>query len=228
MAAEPAFQVGCEVSGGLVARFWITFETAYTNRLQIPIERWYQRAQFGRLRFRRLANHGNRIETQEWWTSGKYVEQNCAETVNIGSWGKIDGSVAGLFGGNKTRGSERSQRSCKIVVPVQQLRQTEIADKWLASIVEQNVSRFDIAMEHSAAVSVFDGTRDLYHQLHALPRLIAERSNVLAQTSLLRELHAEKRQAVLAFAHFINRKDVRVIKTGHRLRFSSETLQRSV
>jgi hypothetical protein len=126
-----------------------------------------------------LANDGNRIGTQEWWTSGKHVEQNCAETVNIGSLGKIDGCVTGLFGGDKTCGSERSQRPCKIVVPVQQLRQTEIADQWLASIVEQNVSRFDIAMEHSAAVSVFDRTRDLRHQLHASAWLVAKRSRVL-------------------------------------------------
>src|SRR5436190_24379899 len=180
------------------------------------------------MRFRRLANHGNRIGTQEWWTSGKHVEQNCAETVNIGSWGKIDSCVTGLFRGNKTCGSERSQRPCKIVVPVQQLRQTEIADKWLAAIVEQNVSRFDIAMEHSAAVSVFDRARDFRHEFHAPPRFVAERRNVLAQTSLLRELHAKKRQAVLAFAHFINRKNVRVIQTGHCLCFSSETLQRSL
>src|SRR5215467_15639835 len=83
-------------------------------------------------------------------------------------------------------------------------------------------------MEHSATVSVFDSVRDLCHEFHALPRLVAQRSRVLVQTSLLRELHAEKRQAVLAFAHFINRKDVRVIQTGHRLCFSSETLQRSV
>jgi hypothetical protein len=133
-----------------------------------------------------------------------------------------------LLRGNETCGSERSQRSCKIVVPVQQLGQTEIADQWLASVVEQNVSRFNIAMEHSAAVSVFDSLRDLCHQLHALPRFIAERSGVFGQTSLLRELHAEKRQAIVAFAHFINRKDVRVIQTGHRLCFSSETLQRSM
>src|SRR5207248_791045 len=111
---------------------------------------------------------------------------------------------------------------------VQQLGQTEIADKWLASIVEQNVSRFDIAMENSTAVSVFDSLRDFCHELHALPRFIAQRSRVLLQASLLRKLHAEKRQAVLTFAHFINRKDVRVIQTGHRLCFSSETLQRSV
>src|SRR4029077_20268147 len=104
----------------------------------------------------------------------------------------------------------------------------KIAHEWLASIVEQNVSRFEITMENSAAVSVFDSMCDLRHQLHTLPRFIAERSNILAQTSLLRELHAEKRQAVLAFAHFINRKDVWVIQTGHRLCFSSETLQRSL
>src|SRR4029077_9620496 len=65
-------------------------------------------------------------------------------------------------------------------------------------------------------------------QLHALPRFPAKGSRVFCQTSVLRELHAEKRQAILAFAHFINRKDVRVIQTGHRLCFSTETLQRSV
>jgi hypothetical protein len=43
-AIEPAFQISCEISGRLVARFWITFETARTNRLQIAIERWCQRA----------------------------------------------------------------------------------------------------------------------------------------------------------------------------------------
>src|SRR4029453_9895656 len=109
-----------------------------------------------------------------------------------------------------------------------QVWQTEIADKWLASIIEQNVSRFDIAMEHSAAVGVFDSTRDLCHQLHALPRFRAGRGAVFVQTSLLPALHAEKRQAVFPCAYFINRKDVRVIQTGHRLCFSSETLQRSV
>src|SRR5204862_2977545 len=159
--------------------------------------------------FRCFANHRNRIRTQEWWTSGKHAEENCAETVNIGNWGKIDGCITGLFGGNKTCGSECSQRPCKIVVAVQQLRQTEIADQWLASIVEQNVSRFDVAIENSTAMGVVDSVRDFCHELHALPRFIAERSRVLLQASLLRELHAEKRQAVLAFAHFINRKDVR-------------------
>src|SRR5437773_5056631 len=81
-------------------------------------------------------------------------------------------------------------------------------------------------MENSTAVGVVDSVRDLRHQLHALPRFMAKRSRVLMQTSLLREFHAEKRQAVLAFTHFVNRKDVRVIQTGHRLCFSSETLQR--
>src|SRR6476660_8875378 len=81
-------------------------------------------------------------------------------------------------------------------------------------------------MENATAMGVFHSTRDFCHQLHALPRFIAQRSRVLLQASFLRELHAEKRQAVLTFAHFINRKDVRVVQTGHRLCFSSETLQR--
>src|SRR6478672_501424 len=83
-------------------------------------------------------------------------------------------------------------------------------------------------MQNSTAVGVFDSMRDFCHELHALPRFIAQRSCVLLQASLLRELHAEKRQSILAFTHFINRKDVWMIQTGHRLSFSSETLQCSV
>src|SRR5262249_61884891 len=107
----------------------------------------------------------NRIGAQEWWTPRKHVEQKCAKTVNIGSRGKVGGCTTGLFGGNKPCGSERRQRPCKIVVPIQQLRQTEIADQWLASIVEQNVSRFYVAMEHSPAVGVGDSARDLRHHV---------------------------------------------------------------
>ena len=77
-------------------------------------------------------------------------------------------------------------------------------------------------------MGVVDSVCDFYHELHALPRFIAERSSVLLQTSLLRELHAEKRQAILAFANFINGKDVWMIQTGDCLCFPSETLQRSV
>ncbi len=60
-------------------------------------------------------------------------------------------------------------------------------------------------------MGVFDRARDLRHKFHTFPRLVAQRSCVLVQTSLLREFHAKKRKAVLAFTHFINWKDVRVI-----------------
>src|SRR3989442_509199 len=81
-----------------------------------------------------------------------------------GGLGKIGCLGVGLVRGNETCSSGRKQRPCKIVVPVQEPRQTEIANKWLAAIVEQNVSGFKIAMEHSAAVSVFDRARDLRHE----------------------------------------------------------------
>src|SRR6266576_4131165 len=81
-------------------------------------------------------------------------------------------------------------------------------------------------MEHAEAMSVFDSTCDLCHELHTCAGCVAKRRCVLLQTSIFREFHAEKRQAVLAFTHFVNRKDVGVIQTGHRLCFSSETFQR--
>src|SRR5439155_6230781 len=41
-----------------------------------------------------------------------------------------------------------------------------------------------------------------------------------------REFHAEKWDAVLAFAHFVDRQYVRMIETRHRLRFTPKTRQR--
>src|SRR5262245_28378968 len=80
-------------------------------------------------------------------------------------------------------------------------------------------------MEDPTAVRVFNGKRNLSHEFHAFARLFVQRSRVVVQTSLLCQLHAEKRQAVFAFAHFINRKNIGVIQTGYRLCFSSEPLQ---
>ena len=88
---EPALQISREIAGRLVARFWITFETACANGFQIAIERAHERAKFRRWRFRCLPNYGERIVAQKRWSPGQQIEQNRAETINIGGRSKIGG-----------------------------------------------------------------------------------------------------------------------------------------
>src|SRR5207237_1250267 len=81
-------------------------------------------------------------------------------------------------------------------------------------------------MENSSAVGVFYSARDLGHQLHTLSRFATKRRSRVAQASTRREFHAEKRKAVLAFAHVVYRKNVRMIKTGYGVGFASEAYER--
>ena len=86
----------------------------------------------------------------------------------------------------------------------------------------------EIAMENSAAMGVLDSTRHLCHQLRTLSRFVAKRRCRVMQASACREFHAEKRKAVLAFAHLVHRKNVRMIQASYRFGIASETLERLV
>ena len=81
-------------------------------------------------------------------------------------------------------------------------------------------------MENSVAMRVFDRARNLRYQLHALPGLGAQSQPNLLQTAARRKFHAEKRKAVLAFAHLVYRKNVRMIEAGCRVGFASEAHER--
>lgn len=68
-------------------------------------------------------------------------------------------------------------------------------------------------MENAAAVGVVDSASD-FRDEGLVAGIVSQRRRSLLQRSARREFHAEERQAVIAFAHFVNRKDVRMIKTG--------------
>src|SRR5215467_6649698 len=83
-------------------------------------------------------------------------------------------------------------------------------------------------MENSFAVSVFDSTRHLCHQVYTFSRFITKGRRCAMQASACREFHAEKRQAILAFAHLVYWKDVRVIEAGYCIGFAAEARERFV
>src|SRR6476661_8305790 len=80
-------------------------------------------------------------------------------------------------------------------------------------------------MENSLAMRVFDRARDFGHELYTLPGLGTQSWSNLLQTAPRREFHAEKWEAVLALAHLVDRKNVRMIKAGCRVGFAPETLE---
>src|SRR4051794_14548094 len=83
-------------------------------------------------------------------------------------------------------------------------------------------------MQNSLAMRVSNGARHLCHQPHTLARLRAERRCRSTKTSPRRVFHAEKRQALLTFAHFVNGKNVWVIEASDRFGFAPKAHQRLV
>ena len=122
--------------------------------------------------------------------------------------------------------AEDGQRAGEVAGGVEPFGQAEIAHERFAAAVEQDVSRFEIAMENAFAVRVLHGARDLGDERHALPRLVLQRGTYFLQTSARREFHAEEREAVFALAHFVDGQNVRMIEARGRLRFAPETRER--
>ena len=159
-------------------------------------------------------------------TPGQQIEQDCAETINVSRQSKPGCRSFGLLGCNVTRCSEDCECACEIGTCVEPLGQSEVSDEWFATSVEQNVSRFEIAMQNPVLMRVLHGACYLGHEPDALARFGAQRSSGFLQAAARRVFHAEKRQPVFALADFINGKNIRMIETGSGFRLSPKTFSR--
>ena len=104
--------------------------------------------------------------------------------------------------------------------------ETEIANQRFAPTVQQNVPRFQISMQDPLPMRVLHRTRYLRHQCHRAPWFIPQSRCRIQQTPATGKLHAEERQPIVAFAHFINRQNVRMIEARGSLCLTAETRQR--
>ncbi len=90
--------------------------------------------------------------------SGKHSIQHCSERVNIPP--RVRNRFQGrLFGRHVEQSSERRS------LFVRQSRLTEIRQSWFVFLIEQNIRRLQIAMQHSLAVSVQQSCGDFPEHL---------------------------------------------------------------
>src|SRR6266446_10690282 len=154
------------------------------------------------------------------------VKQNRAQTVYVGGGGKLGGRAFGLLGRDVARCSKCLQRSRESAILIEPFCEAKVAHHRLAVSIQEDVSRLKIAMKNSLVVRVSNATRDLCHQSRTLARLSAEHRCRGTQASARRIFHAEKRQALLTLADFVNGKNVWVIEAGDRFGFAPEAHQR--
>ena len=81
-------------------------------------------------------------------------------------------------------------------------------------------------MQDPLPMRVLHRLRHLRHQRHRSSRLATQCRGRVQQTAPAGKLHAEKRQPIVAFAHFIDWQNVRMIEARRSLGFTPETRQR--
>src|SRR4029077_11345964 len=137
-----------------IARLCLPLQAPRADRLQVTIQRRRDRAQFGRLAFRGLLNHSQGVFAQKRRAPGEQIEQDCSETVNVGSWSELGCRSFGLLGCNVTRRAEDCECAREIGTGVEPFGQSEIGHEWFAATVEQDVSRLEIAMQNPVLMRV--------------------------------------------------------------------------
>src|SRR5438034_1634164 len=89
-------------------------------------------------------NHKENIRTYKWRPTSEKIKQNRAQTVNVGSAGKLVRWPLGLLGCDVTRCSKCLQRSCKIAIYIEPFCKTKVAHHRFAVSIKKDVSRLKI------------------------------------------------------------------------------------
>src|SRR5262249_37361519 len=102
--------------------------------------------------------------------------------------------------------------------------ETKIGQVRFAFCIQQNVSRFDVAMEDSVFMRVMNSARDLCDELHRLPDRHRSSPNDFVELSAFDEFHAEVAGAI-PLIHFVNGDNAWMIETGGGFGFPAKALQ---
>src|SRR5262245_44131292 len=123
------------------------------------------------------------------------------------------------------RRAERARRNGQTVVATQPLCEPEVRNERSSfGAIEQNVSRFKIAMEDSVFVSVMNRACDSRYQFRCVARVRAIIRHAFAQSTSGREAHAVKGGS-LDLSRFVDRKNMWMIEAGDCLHFGVKSFQ---
>ena len=156
------------------------------------------------------------------------VKEDRAETINIGGRLEIGHWAFGLLRGDVAGRAKDGERTGEVARSIKPFGEAKVAHQRLTVAVEQNVTRFQIAMEDALPMRILHRARHLRQQTHDFARVIAQRRPNFLQAAARCVLHAEEGDAVLALPHFVDGQNIRVIEARRGFRFPPETGQRLV
>ena len=114
-----------------------------------------------RLLFHHFAHRRQRRVGLERGTADDEFVKNCAEAVNVRRRGDFPGAPGGLLGRHVVWRADDRAAQGQVESGLNPLGETKVSHERLASRVEQNVGRLQIAGQHAALVCVVDGAGSL-------------------------------------------------------------------
>jgi len=162
-----------------------------------------------------VVQHGGKVLGLEQRLAGQQNVQHGPQSVNVGRDGQ--GRLTGVqtFRGQISRRAHHRARLRQLDRVVQTASQAKIGNKRRAGVVQQDVGRLHVAMQHAALVGMMHRVCHIDHHLRRTARIVQPAAAVLLQIAALHQLHRKVLNAI-HLAHVIDRHDARMVQLGHR------------
>jgi len=148
-------------------------------------------------------------------SSSDQMIENGSQRINVASRTHFRHGSQSLFWGDVSRRTKRLAGQCEVGIRIRLLCQTEIRDPRLIERINENIGRFEVAMEYSFLMCVMNGLGNRLKIPGCAPRRKRFGPYQLGKTPPLHKIH---REVILSFglADFVNGHDIRVLKACSR------------
>ena len=150
--------------------------------------------------------------------------EDSTESINIGCTCDLGVLSRGLLRRDVTWRSKYFHSPCNGAVRFHQTHQTKVSQVRFALRVEQDISRFYIAMQDPALMRVMNRAGEAGNNLRGAAQGNSFATNELIELATLLEFHAEVAGAV-ALADLVDWNDAGMFETGRRFRLATKPLQ---
>jgi hypothetical protein len=147
--------------------------------------------------------------------------ENGAESIDVGPRTHLSISASSLFWRHIPRASEYSSGDCQASLKFHTLGQAEVRNPRLISPINQDILRFEIAMNDASLVSIVDSTGNLLNVHRRILSRERRVANNLLQISPLHIVHGEV-MLTLAFPDLVDGHDVGMLELSRRFRLSTK------
>jgi len=205
----------------LVATARLLLQALQANGFEVGRRVWVQQPRCDHFQMQDGGHGRGSVLADERRGSREQVIEHRAERIDIAGSAHLSAPHAGLFGGHVVGRAKNLTRHGDIRLCLDLFREAEVRHVGHASGIDQDVRRFEVAMQDPLLVRVVDGLGDGFHPFGRAPRrnrCLAER---LAKILPLNVVHREVVKA-LVFADFVDPYDVRMLQAGRGSRLGLE------